>query len=98
MVKEGLGTTGGRDCKINIPGIARALWHQPKTAISASTYSFSYDRVSRVGPPGPALFYYLRGPWPNEAGTPDDMRRRRQPRLPEGQIDPGYDRSNAWFL
>jgi hypothetical protein len=25
--------------------------------------SFSYDRVLRVGPPGPALFYYL-----NEAG------------------------------
>jgi len=22
---------------------------------------FSYDRVLRVGPPGPALFYYLNG-------------------------------------
>ena len=25
---------------------------------------FSYDRVLRVGPSGPALFYYLRGPRP----------------------------------
>src|ERR1700749_4589598 len=98
MVKEGLGFDRGPGGKFKIPGIARALWRQPKTAISASTYSFSYDRVSRVGPPGPALFYYLRRPRPDEAGTPDDMRRRRQPRLPEGQIDPGYDRSNAWFL
>ena len=33
-----------------------------KTAISAATYGISYDRVLRVGPPGPALFYYLNGP------------------------------------
>ena len=25
---------------------------------------FSYDRVLRVGPPGPALFYYLNEPSP----------------------------------
>ena len=25
---------------------------------------FSYDRVLRVGPPGPALFYYLNEPGP----------------------------------
>jgi hypothetical protein len=25
---------------------------------------FSYDRVLRVGPPGPALFYYLNAPGP----------------------------------
>ena len=29
---------------------------------------FSYDRVLRVGPPGPALFYYLNGPAACDAG------------------------------
>jgi ribosome maturation factor RimP len=29
---------------------------------------FSYDRVLRVGPPGPALFYYLNGPAAGDAG------------------------------
>jgi len=28
---------------------------------------FSYDRVLRVGPPGPALFYYLNEPGPEGA-------------------------------
>jgi len=29
---------------------------------------FSYDRVLRVGPTGPALFYYLNGPNAGDAG------------------------------
>jgi hypothetical protein len=29
---------------------------------------FSYDRVLRVGPPGPALFYYLNEPAECDAG------------------------------
>jgi hypothetical protein len=74
MVKEGLGLAATEGSKINIPGIARALWHQPKTAISAPTYSFSYDRVSRVGPPGPALFYYLRGTLAGLSREPQTMR------------------------
>ena len=97
-MKEGLGSAAAERSKINIPGIARALWHQPKTAISASTYSFSYDRVSRVGPPGPALFYYLRRPGPTKPETRTIRTEDDSFRLPEGQIDPGYDRSNAWFL
>ena len=35
---------------------------------------FSYDRVLRVGPPGPALFYYL-----NEPGKRDRRARLGQP-------------------
>src|SRR5580704_5423616 len=37
----------------------RVLPDNRKSAISGATYGISYDRVLRVGPPGPALFYYL---------------------------------------
>jgi hypothetical protein len=40
----------------------QALPDGVKNVISAATYGISYDRVLRVGPPGPALFYYLDGP------------------------------------
>src|SRR5882724_12929439 len=64
---------------------------------------FSYDRVLRVGPSGPALFYY-----PNEPPQINDagLARVAQPGRPEGpastqckldQFDPGHDRSNRWF-
>ena len=31
---------------------------------------FSYDRVLRVGPTGPALFYYLIGPFADKCAGP----------------------------
>ena len=63
-----------------------------KSAISAATYKFSYDRVLRVGPSGPALFYYLNGP---AAATA--LRPRRDPMsrpIHEQTLDPRHDRSN----
>jgi len=36
--------------------------------ISANLW-FSYDRVLRVGPAGPALFYYLSEPDPDSGGA-----------------------------
>src|ERR1700730_4629369 len=41
---------------------SRALPDEGKTVISPPTFGISYDRVLRVGPPGPALFYYPNQP------------------------------------
>src|SRR6185437_13467780 len=48
-----------RNDEICLPRPPRSLPRITKTAIFAE--SFSYDRVSRVGPSGPALFYFLNG-------------------------------------
>ena len=43
-----------------IPGLAGGY----ENRYIGSNLWFSYDRVLRVGPPGPALFYYLKAPSP----------------------------------
>ena len=44
--------------KIHLNGIA-GLVGLPENRYIGGNLWFSYDRVLRVGPPGPALFYYL---------------------------------------
>jgi ribosome maturation factor RimP len=51
-----------------LPGLAE--WRENRYI--GSNLWFSYDRVLRVGPPGPALFYYL-----NEAGSAEGLIRVR---------------------
>ena len=41
---------------------SRPLWAERKIAISRPTYSSHTNSVLRVGPSGPALFYYLELP------------------------------------
>jgi hypothetical protein len=64
-VKEGLGSKiapiKGR--KIVPPGLAGLAGQHGNRYIGGNLW-FSYDRVLRVGPSGPALFYY-----PNEVGA-----------------------------
>jgi hypothetical protein len=57
-VKEGLGSRPG---KIAVEGLAGLAGTEENRYISANLW-FSYDRVLRVGPPGPALFYYPNRP------------------------------------
>src|SRR3954452_18637066 len=63
---------------------------------------FSYDRVLRVGPTGPALFYYLNEPGPNGASGAvwEPAGSRLRPGFnpcKQDPFDPGYDRSNCCF-
>jgi hypothetical protein len=62
MVKEGLGPAAAWGGKIN--GLRRpaGLVAHTENRYIRLNLQFSYDRVSRVGPAGPALFYYLKGP------------------------------------
>ena len=47
--------------KIDLNGIAGLVGLRKNRYIRGNLW-FSYDRVLRVGPPGPALFYYLIEP------------------------------------
>jgi hypothetical protein len=58
-VKEGLGRNPPQiRLKIMRSGLAGLAGSEENRYISRNLW-FSYDRVLRVGPPGPALFYYL---------------------------------------
>ena len=63
-MKEGLGS-GPRQKRLKIAalGLAGLAGASENRYIDANLW-FSYDRVLRVGPPGPALFYYLNEPSP----------------------------------
>ena len=62
QVKEGLGLKPGRKTrKITARGLAGLAVRMENRYISRNLW-FSYDRVLRVGPSGPALFYYLNEP------------------------------------
>jgi hypothetical protein len=52
--------------KIRLNGIAGLVGLRENRYIRGNLW-FSYDRVLRVGPPGPALFYYLNEPGPEGA-------------------------------
>ena len=61
-MKEGLGLKPRRNGrKIMAPGLAGLAGSRENRYISRNLW-FSYDRVLRVGPSGPALFYYLNEP------------------------------------
>jgi hypothetical protein len=61
-VKEGLDLKSGLNGrKITARGRAGLAVTAQNRYISRNLW-FSYDRVLRVGPPGPALFYYLNEP------------------------------------
>jgi len=61
-VNEGLGLKAGeKGRKITLPGLAGLAGSGENRYISRNLW-FSYDRVLRVGPSGPALFYYLNEP------------------------------------
>ncbi len=63
-MNEGLGSTAAsKRGKIDLNGIAGLVGLRKNRYIHANLW-FSYDRVLRVGPPGPALFYYLNVPVP----------------------------------
>jgi hypothetical protein len=51
-----------------LPGLAGLAGWRENRYIDGNLW-FSYDRVLRVGPSGPALFYYLNGPVDNRAGV-----------------------------
>jgi len=63
-VNEGLdfGTASERG-KIDLNAIAGLVGLRKNRYIRGNLW-FSYDHVLRVGPPGPALFYYLNEPSP----------------------------------
>ena len=66
-MNEGLGFDPlGEGRKIGLNGLA-GLAGLPKNRYIRGNLWFSYDRVLRVGPPGPALFYYLNEPSPEGA-------------------------------
>ena len=62
FVKEGLGLrAAGKAAKSRLRGLAGLAVTAENRYISRNLW-FSYDRVLRVGPSGPALFYYLNEP------------------------------------
>ena len=61
MVNEGLDWRVPEPPKIPRWALA-ALAASEENSYIAVNLHVSYDRVLRVGPPGPALFYYLNGP------------------------------------
>lgn len=61
-MKEGLGlNAAGKAAKSRPRGLAGLAVAGENRYISRNLW-FSYDRVLRVGPSGPALFYYLNEP------------------------------------
>jgi hypothetical protein len=80
-VKEGLGwkLRPERRSKSQALGLAGLAGGCQNRYITANLW-FSYDRVLRVGPPGPALFYYL-----NE---PEETQGPAQPVPPDRLSDP----------
>ena len=65
-MNERLGFNGLEVTQISLNGLA-GLAGLPKNGYIRRNLWFSYDRVLRVGPPGPALFYYLNEPGPEGA-------------------------------
>jgi hypothetical protein len=64
-VNEGLGFVPvPTSRKFALNGLAGLAGLQENRYIRGNLW-FSYDRVLRVGPTGPALFYYLNEPSPN---------------------------------
>jgi hypothetical protein len=62
FVKEGLGLkAAGKAAKSRLRGLAGLAVTAENRYIRRNLW-FSYDRVLRVGPSGPALFYYLNEP------------------------------------
>ena len=55
--------------KFALNGLAGLAGLQENRYIRGNLW-FSYDRVLRVGPTGPALFYYLNEPGPKRAAGP----------------------------
>jgi hypothetical protein len=78
-MNEGLGFTPlSKLGKIGLNGIAGLVGLRKNRYIRGNLW-FSYDRVLRVGPPGPALFYYLNLPCPERglkggSGNRPDLR------------------------
>ena len=63
-MNEGLGSMRAlKRGKIDLNAIAGLVGLRKNRYIRGNLW-FSYDRVLRVGPPGPALFYYLKAPSP----------------------------------
>jgi hypothetical protein len=80
-VKEGLGLKPRRKgVKIMLFGLAGLAGSGENRYISRNLW-FSYDRVLRVGPSGPALFYYLSEP---DADHAPGTAREAQPDRPLG--------------
>jgi len=78
-VKEGLGFQGGQTGgKFAIDSEAGLVRPSEKGYINRNL-QVSYDRVLRVGPSGPALFYYLSPP----SGRPGRSTGRRKPGQPK---------------
>ena len=79
-MKEGLGSKPVRKAaKSPLPGLAGLAGQRENRYISGNLW-FSYDRVLRVGPSGPALFYYLNEP-DADAGAGSGIRQRQPDRL-----------------
>jgi len=84
-VNEGLdfGTASERG-KIDLNAIAGLVGLRKNRYIRGNLW-FSYDHVLRVGPPGPALFYYLNLPCPERdigrgSGSRPDRRFKARPK------------------
>jgi ribosome maturation factor RimP len=89
-VKEGLGPNPTQNTpKCRLSGLAGLAGLGENRYISGNLW-FSYDRVLRVGPPGPALFYYLsepdadNGAGPAQVTQPD---RLSGPASPDASLD-----------
>jgi ribosome maturation factor RimP len=89
-VKEGLGLKPGSKggAKSRLPDLAGLAGSRQNRYISRNLW-FSYDRVLRVGPAGPALFYYLIEPASCDAG-PDSGSTAGPPLRPG--LNPTQDR------
>jgi hypothetical protein len=61
-VKEGLGSQPTRNGRKIVLSGPLGLAGQRENRYIGRNLWFSYDRVLRVGPSGPALFYYPNGP------------------------------------
>ena len=73
------------------PGLAGLAGSGENRYINGNLW-FSYDRVLRVGPPGPALFYYLnrpdaKTPYPARATQADRPSGPASKRKSESQVD-----------
>jgi len=69
-MNERLGFTAPRERRKIDREPRGALAGLPKNRYIHGNLWFSYDRVLRVGPPGPALFYYLNEPSPEGPQRP----------------------------
>jgi hypothetical protein len=67
LVKEGLGLKPGQKTRQITARRLAGLAVTAENRYISRNFWFSYDRVLRVGPSGPALFYYLNEPDANMA-------------------------------